>query len=420
MRKRAIVLILDSLGVGYMEDTKETRPEDIGANTFYHIIDSVPHIAIPQLERLGLNRIVQHPRLGSEVGMASYGKLNLKHFGADSYAGHNEIMGNDPKKPFTAPFATVINEVKQALEHSGYQVELPDPDLPYLVVDGLTVIADNIETDYGQIYNVTAPLDHIPFDQVLQIGEVVRNHVKVNRVIALGGENVSPQKIRNAVERRDDGLIGVNSPKSGVYEQGYQARHLGYGVNPETQAGRLLIRAGKAVTLIGKMQDVISCEGAKKIPAVDTDEVMRSVVANMDEMAQGMIAATVQETDLAGHAQDANRYAEKIMCVDRYLQVIIDKMTDEDLLIISADHGNDPTIGHSQHTREKTFLLAYGKTLAPINLGERDTLSDIAATVTDFFDTGCPANGTSFYPALTRHSLRGHNEEESRVFKHHC
>ncbi|HYE82753.1 MAG TPA: phosphopentomutase [Clostridia bacterium] len=400
MKKRAIVLILDSLGVGYMEDVLKVRPQDEGANTFLHILDKAPEIHIPRLEWLGIGSILKHPRLAAVSPASSYGVLQLQHDGADSYAGHQEIMGTKPKKPVTEPFKNHLEKVKAALESEGYNAEIPDPDRQFLLVDGLVVIADNIETDYGQIYNVTAPLDHISFDEVLRIAGIVRKLVKVNRVIALGGENVSPEHILNCIEVRKDGLVGVNSPRSQVYKQRYQCRHMGYGIETDKQISSILVSEGKEVCLIGKMQDVIQCEGAKGIPAVDTELVMKELIKSMDWVREGLIAATVQETDLAGHSEDVERYALKIMTVDRYLEAIIDKMTEEDILIISADHGNDPTIGHSQHTREKTFLLVYGKKLISTRLGERETLSDIAATVADFFQVRKPENGSSFYGSL--------------------
>lgn len=401
--KRAIVLILDSLGVGAMDDIVPERLQDRGANTFYHILDQAEEIHIPHLEWLGINHILHHPRLASPKAPAnaSFGTLKLEHDGADSYAGHQEIMGTAPKKPLKEPFVKNIEQVREALKRRGYTVEIPDPNLPYLLVNGQVVVADNIETDYGQIYNVTAPLDCVPFTEVLEIGNVVRSAVKVNRVIVLGGEHVSPERIRASVERRDDGLVGVNSPKSGVYRQGYRVRHLGYGVDPRTQTSSILAEEGIHVTLIGKMQDVITCDGAEKIPAVDTNVVMQSIVESMVSVDRGLIAATVQETDLAGHAQDVDRYAQKIMEVDRALSIVLERLSDEDLLILSADHGNDPTIGHSQHTREKTFLLAYGKSFTSTDVGERDSLSDIGATVAEFFSVRQPENGKSFYPLLT-------------------
>ncbi len=382
-----------------MEDAKDYHPQDVGANTFHHIIDAVPNIKIPTFEKLGINKIVNHPTLKkNENPLASYGCLNLMHNGADSFEGHNEIMGSKPKKTYLAPFIENMNEVKVALEKEGYKVNIPNRDLPYLLVNDLVIVADNIETDYGQIYNVSAPLDYISFDEVLKIGQCVRKNVKVNRVIALGGENVSPEYLRQSVERREDGLVGVNSPKSNVYKRGYQVRHLGFGISPEYQLPTIAINAGLEVSLIGKMQDVIYCDGATKLPGVDTEQVMKDILSEMDHVKHGVIAATVQETDLAGHAQDPERYANRIEMVDSYLPELLEKMTDEDLLIMSADHGNDPTIGHNQHTREKTYLLAYQKTKKATRIGERKTLSDIAATGADYLGIGKTENGTSFLP----------------------
>lgn len=385
-----------------MEDVLETRPQDKGANTFSHILDTAEKIEIPNLERLGINKILNHKRLKDIDNEASYGKLNLKHYGADSYAGHQEIMGSDPIKPLMVPFATYSEEVKNFLRDEGFEVEIPDEKNPYLLVNNLVIVADNIETDYGQIYNVSAPLDHISFKKVQEIARLVRKVVKVNRVIALGGHEVSPEHLKSCIERRSDGLIGVNSPKSGVYNKGYQARHMGYGIDSNKQISNILIRNNIDVTLIGKMQDVIECESATKIPAVKTELVMEEIIQSMDKMDKGLISATVQETDLCGHSEDVQGYSDKIMIADKYLGVILDKMTNQDILFISADHGNDPTIGHSQHTREKTFLLVYGKGLNKINLSERESLSDIAATIAEYFDVNCCENGESFYKLLKK------------------
>lgn len=403
MKRRVIILILDSLGVGYMEDAKDYHPQDVGANTFYHIIDKVPTISISTFEKLGINQIINHPTLQKvENPLASFGRLNLMHNGADSFEGHNEIMGNKPKKTYLAPFIDNMNEVKEALEKEGYRVSIPNDDLPYLLVNDLVIVADNIETDFGQIYNVSAPLDYIPFAEVLKIGVVVRQNVKVNRVIALGGKDVTPEHLQASVERREDGLVGVNSPKSNVYKQGYQVRHLGFGITPDFQLPTLAKKAGLDISLVGKMQDVIYCEGARKFPGVDTEQVMKDIISEMDQVKHGVIAATVQETDLAGHAQNPERYANRIELVDRYLPALLEKMSDEDLLIMSADHGNDPTIGHNQHTREKTYLLVYQKGAKSVNIGERDTLSDIAATGADYLGLDKTENGTSFLPLLKK------------------
>lgn len=396
MKRRAMVLILDSLGVGAMDDVAQVRPQDMDANTFGHILDTHPELAIPNMKKLGIGSILKHPALDDQEPQASFGACRLMHQGADSYLGHQEIMGSKPFPATIVPFADVMAEVKNGLEESGYRVKIPDNENPYLLVNEAVVVADNIETDYGQIYNVTGAIDEVSFDEILAIGQKVREMVQVNRVIALGGEGVSTEWILSCVEKREDGLVGVNSPKSKVYHKGYQARHIGLGVDPSKQVASIAIQAGQEVVLIGKMQDVIACEGAEKISAVDTDLVLSSIEDAMDRVEGGLIAATIQETDLAGHAQDVDRYAALVELADSGIGRIMEKMTAEDLLIISADHGNDPCVGHSQHTREKTFLLVYGKGKKGVQLGKRETLSDIAASVAAHLGIGQPENGTSF------------------------
>ncbi len=390
--RRAIVLVLDSLGVGAMADTAVVRPQDVRANTFRHLLDKAHYMEIPALEALGVNHILRHERLGQPKPLASYGKLKLMHEGADSYWGHQELMGTRPQAPVTAPFATHMEAVKKALQEKGHAVSVPDPAMPFLLVDGCVTVADNVETDYGQIYNVTGAFHSTGFQQVAEIAGVVRGLVDVSRVIALGG-NIGVEQLLHSVERRDDGLVGVNCPKSGVYGPGYEVIHMGFGVDPEKQAPTMAVRAGLPVTLIGKMQDVITCAGARKIHAVETDRVMCRLLEAIQDQPAGLISATVQETDLSGHEQDVEKYACKVMTADAFLCRALQKLGEEDLLLITADHGNDPTIGHSRHTREEVFVLAYRKGQPARALGVGDTLSDVAATACAFLGLEPPENG---------------------------
>ena len=399
--KRVFVLVLDSLGVGYMEDVKESRRQDIGANTFGHILDQAEDLALPTFEELGIYQILKHPKLAPRPAKAAYGSLSLQHYGADSYAGHQEIMGTIPAKPALIPFIEVMPKVKAALEQKGFSVRIPDESKPVLLVNEAVIVADNIETDYGQIYNVSGCFDKVPFSEVIRIGQTVRAAVEVSRVIALGGEDISIETMLEAVERRADGLVGMNCPKSGIYHHGYLSLHMGYGVDYRKQVSTILTDAGKEVVLVGKMQDVIECPGALKIPAVPTEKVMKDSIDAFLRMQTGLVSSTVQETDLAGHAEDVNLYAQKLMIADRYLKDFLPQMTEEDLLIITGDHGNDPTIGHSQHTRERTVLLAYSpKFPGNINLGIRHTLADIAATAAEALGVSAPQDGESFFGQL--------------------
>ena len=399
--KRVLLLVIDSLGVGAMDDVIEVRPQDEGANTLLHLAEST-ELHIPNLERMGAGYLVDTPKIKKIPNpIASFGSSNLAHFGADTYQGHQEIMGTKPKMPIKKPFSFYIDKVEKALIEKGYKVERPDPVHPYLLVNGLVTVADNLEADPGQNYNLTAPLDYITFEEELKIGYIVRENVEVGRVIVFGGKGITIQDILKAVEIKDNGIVGIDAPKSGVYRSGYMVRHLGYGVNPNVQVPTLLKRAGYQVSLIGKMADVIECEGAEYLPMVETEKVLDLVCDKLKTQESGLIAANVQETDLAGHSQDPNRYANRLMTVDKRLPEVMSLLTDEDMFVITGDHGNDPTIGHSHHTRERALLLVFGKTFVPCNLGTRQTLSDIGATIADYMEVEKPENGTSFLKEIT-------------------
>lgn len=398
--KRVILLVIDSLGAGEMEDVAIVRPRDKSANTLKHVAEATEGFKIPALESMGAGYLVDSEKIKRPAKpLGSYGKSRLAHFGADTYQGHQEIMGSKPAVPVEKPFMEYLEQVKRALEEAGFDVKVPDPEQPFLLVDGLVTVADNIEADPGQNYNVTAPLDYISFEKELAIGRIVRENVEVNRVIVLGGRNITVEDILKAVECRNK-FTGINCPKSGVYRSGYMVRHLGYGINPAVQVTTLLRQEGYPVSLIGKMADVIECEGAEYLPAVETEKVMELVLEKMNTQDAGLIGANVQETDLAGHAIDAIKYAERLMTVDHYIKIVLERIRDQDMFIITGDHGNDPTIGHSHHTREKAVLLVYGKRLKTVALGERNTLSDIGATVADYFGIRKPENGKSFLMAL--------------------
>ncbi|MFL0251313.1 phosphopentomutase [Clostridium neuense] len=396
--KRFIVIVLDSFGIGYMEDAALVRKQDVGANTLKHILREVPNLKLKNLEKMGImNALGKDYKEMKKSKAATFGKSALMHDGADTFLGHQEIMGTRPQKPLMEPFSKSIEKVKSALEKEGYNVEYKIKDnLKLLFVNGCVTVGDNIEADLGQVYNITAALDNIDYSEVLKIGKIVRKSVKVSRVITFGGRRTSPSNILAAMEAKEGKYLGINAPESGVYNCDYHCVHLGYGIDENVQVPTILGKAGIQVSLFGKVADIVSNEYGKSVGCVDTEEVMKLTLEELNKMEEGFICTNVQETDLAGHAQDAEKYAEKLKIADKYIGLIIDKMTKEDRLIVMADHGNDPTIGHSHHTREYVPLLIYGENLKVGFIGSRKTLSDVGATVSDFFHVKSPENGQSF------------------------
>ena len=399
---RFIVIVLDSYGVGYMDDVLEVRPRDFGANTCKHIIDKVPYLKLENLEKLGLMNA-----LGENYGEmkmnpeAVFGKSKLMHHGGDTFLGHQEIMGTRPVKPLIAPFSHYIDKVYDELIKEGYKVEKIGDNIQYLWVNDCVAVADNLETDLGQVYNVTTTFQKISFEEELKIGEIVRKVVEVERVIVFGGTEATIESIKDAKEEKKGKYVGINAPKSKVYEKGYMVRHLGYGINPETQVPTILGKNNIPVVLVGKVADIVfNDKGKSFLNLVDTSRIFDITLEEMDKLEKGFIAVNIQETDLAGHAENPERYAQILKLSDGYIGKIMEKMNKNDILVVTADHGNDPTIGHSQHTRENVPILIYRKGLKSVNIGHRETMSDIGATVADYFKVKMPENGKSFLEEL--------------------
>lgn len=402
MGKRAILIVLDGLGIGEMPDVPELRPQDQGANTLAHLFERVPALRLPVLEFLGLGNLVQVPALrpAGPAALASYGRCWLAHDGADTYAGHNEIAGSRPPKPVRVLFREVSERVRSVLQNEGFRVTQALKGGPALLVEDAILIGDNLEADPGTIFNVTAALDHVSFETTLKVAKMVRDHVPVSRVIALGGPRITVEDILKEVQTNQFAQTGVVTPNLNIYNHQYRVCHLGLRLDPAHQAPGLVAEAGLPVTLIGKMSDVIQCPGARRLPCVPTAEVLRNVLEELDRMSPGLIAATVQETDLAGHEESPERYAEVLRMADTLIGQVLSRLTAEDLLILTADHGNDPTIGHRNHTREITPILAFRKGRTAKNLGLRRTLADTGATIADYLGAGRTEAGESYLGAL--------------------
>ena len=434
--KRFVVIVLDGFGIGAMDDVATLRPQDSGANTALHIFQALPELALPALTSLGLGNAILAANTTLETSPSSlppalraakfccYGVHRLAHIGADTFWGHQELMGTKPKKGESGPLLSKLPLIREALEKEGRKVRFYTGEgkngqamnVPgILIVDEGVTIGDNLETDLGDNYNVTAALDLVPFEAVKKIGRLVRSMVRSSRVIVFGGQGVGLINLLEAFESRK-GYAGVNAPRSGVYRKGYQVVHLGFGVNAETQLPKVLNSVKIPAVLIGKVADIVENPGASgnsgaSVSGVDTEEVLSETRRVLDSLERGFICTNVQETDLAGHRQDPQLYGEKLVLADRGIMGIMEKLTADDIMVVTADHGNDPAIGHPQHTREKTPILvlangmAPNKQKAPVFLGERASLADTGATAADFFGAPNPETGSSYLKFLKSQSM---------------
>ena len=398
MSKRFVVIVLDGFGIGAMNDAARERPGDEKANTLRSILSDYPDMKLANLEQLGLmNAFGAESNDMKYCESANFGKSELMHFGADTFMGHQEIMGTLPKRPTMHPFQEKVDEVYQHLKENGHKVEfVVRGNLRYIVCDDYVTVADNLEADLGMCYNVTAPLDYISFEKEYEIAKLVREVVTVGRVIVFGGTGNTMEDLYRAEEIKEGKVIGIASAKSKSYEHGYQCLHLGYGGDENVQAPTILGKAGIPVTLIGKVADIVTNKMGVSISCVPTDECMQLTIKAVKENEQGFICTNVQETDLAGHSQSSMQYRKILEKADRGLGELLPLLTEEDILVVMADHGNDPDIGHSKHTRECVPWLVYKKGIQGRHLGIRKTLSDVGASVCEYFGVKAPQNGTSF------------------------
>jgi len=400
--RRFIVIVLDGFGMGAMTDAAVARPGDENANTLRSILKDYPDLYLPNLEKLGLmNAYGNESNKMHFSSEANYGKAELMHFGADTFMGHQEIMGTLPKKPSIDPFQRHVDVVAKHLLDNGHKIDVIEHQgLRYIVCDDYVTVADNLEADLGMCYNVTAPLDYISFEKEHEIGQLVRQVVTVGRVIVFGGTGNNMQDLYNAEEIREGKFIGIASAKSKSYVQGYQCLHLGYGVDKNVQAPTILTKAGINCVLIGKVADIVTNDLGTSISCVPTRDCMDLTLKAMSEMQSGFICTNIQETDLAGHSQSSTNYKQILEIADKGIGEIVEKLKDDDILLIQADHGNDPNIGSSRHTRENVPLLVCKKGVHGVSLGLRKSLSDVGASVCDYLGVIKPENGESFLDLL--------------------
>lgn len=377
---RVAILVVDGLGVGAMPDASALRAGDAAAHTLGHVLDAAGgKLHLPTLGALGLGSLHPHEYLAYPIAAgASAGRSALGYPGADTFSGHQTMMGTDMNGTALALFADHIDTVAAALHAAGHEAR-PLDDLPVLLVDGRAVVGDNLEADPGLTWNVSGRLDDLPFEAILAIARTVRTVAPTTRVIAVGGHG--PPPLLRAVRSGAGGTAGLDTPASGFYvNDGLQVAHLAVEIDHTRQLPARAAAAGLPVGLVGKAADIIVCPSAEHRPAVSTGAVLEQTAMAFKRASDALVVANVQETDLAGHQQDARRYGALLEEVDRGLASLLAIMDPDDHLIVTGDHGNDPTIGHPFHTREFVPVLHYGRRLPSGTVPDASTLATIAAT----------------------------------------
>ena len=381
---RIVLLILDSAGIGEMPDSETWG--DKGADTLGNILKT-RRVHLPNLQKLGLGNIRdlnELPPVAAPIG--SYGKCTLKSNGKDTTTGHWEIAGIILEKAFpTFPQGfpqAVINEFIA-------QARVPG------VLANKTASGTEVIKEYGAEHIETGkPIVYTSADSVFQIAA----H---EEVIAIARQYEICEIARRILRGETEVGRVIARPFVGDEQNGFtrtENRH-DYAVPPPNDNLLPLLKDKNLdVVCVGKVASVYDSVGVTEdLPAKNNEQSIDQTIVALKTETSGLIFSNLVDFDmLFGHRRDAEGYANALEYFDRRLPEILDALQADDLLIITADHGNDPTFRGSDHTREFTPLLVYGENAgAGVNLGTRQSLSDIGQTVAENFGVELK-NGESF------------------------
>ena len=389
---RVILIVLDSVGIGEAPDAADYS--DLGSATLQHIAEAVG-LKIPVMTSMGLGNIpalapntraikgidpVEHPS-------ASFGIMQEKSIGKDTVTGHWEIAGLELNPGFhlfpdTCP--TFPEDITGPLEaETGYKLLGNKHGSGTAIIEELGEQAMNekgliVYTSADSVFQIAAHTDVIPIEELYRICETARrlcDPYRVGRVIARPFVG-TPGNFERTHERKD--FVFVSDEKT-VMER--------------------LVDEEIPVYCVGKIDDILANRGVSKTNHTgDNLSSQQAVVEFTKELEHGLIFANFIDFDmLYGHRRDPEGYAQCLEQTDAWLANYIKQLRDEDLLIITADHGNDPTYSGTDHTREYVPVLMYGPNHKPKSLGLRDGFYDIAQTIADVFNITPCTRGKSFF-----------------------
>ena len=382
---RIIWIVIDSVGVGALPDAKSFGDE--GVNTLGHIVKEFSDIKIPNMIKLGLGNIDGIDYINNiDSPIGSFGRCNEVSQGKDTTTGHWEMTGllvDTPFKTFENGFPKeIIDEFER---RTGRKVVANKPASGTAILDEFgehqmktgDVI---VYTSADSVFQIAAHEDIIPLEELYEMcktaREIMMGEYAVARVIARPYVGSCNGQFERTSNRRD------------------------YSLNPFDKTVLDNIKEnGLDVIAVGKIEDIFNGQGITE--AIHTKDNMDGVDQTINYIKKdnkGLIFTNLVDFDSKyGHRRNIKGYKEALEEFDARIPEIIESMNEKDILIINADHGNDPAYKGTDHTREYIPLLVYGKDIKEgINLGTRKSFADIGATVADILNVSKTKNGTSF------------------------
>lgn len=387
--ERISLIVLDSVGIGELPDAEQFG--DLGAHTLGHIAEKVSGFALPHLQQMGIGNIAEIHGIPPVTSPDSYyGKMAEVSVGKDTMTGHWELMGlriSTPFKVFPDGFPEAL--ISQFEQETGRKVIGNKPASGTEILDELgeeqmKTGAWIVYTSADSVFQLAAHEDIIPLDELYRACEIARrltmqDEFAVGRVIArpylgtLGAFKRTPN-------RHD---YAVKPPAPTVMNQ--------------------LKDAGWDVIAIGKINDIFDGEGVTQ--ATSTKSNLDGIQKTIDVLGtsfKGLAFTNLVDFDsLYGHRRDPEGYGKALEEFDAYVPQLKAGLGPKDLLILTADHGNDPVHAGTDHTREYVPVLLYSPSFqSPVSLGIRGTFADLGATIAENFGVEPTLNGESFLHLL--------------------
>ncbi len=383
--KNFFVIVLDGVGIGELPDAKKYGDE--GSNTLCNIAKAIGGLKLPNLESLGLGNIQSITGIKKVTNpLASFGKLAELSEGKDSTTGHWELAGLHVTTDFSY-FPNGFNSdiVSRFLKETGCKGILGNkPASGTEIIDELG--KEHLETGYPIIYTsadsvfqIAAHEEIIPLKRLYEICSITREKVltyplQVGRVIArpfIG----KPGNFTRTKNRKD---FSLDPPEPTLLD---------------------ILSENNITTIgVGKINDLFNYKGIKEqLLTKSNEEGCEQLLKFAGETKGSFIFANLVDFDVYfGHRNDPKGFAQKLKEFDQFLPGFLSKLDESDRLVITADHGNDPTTPSTDHSREYVPLLFYRKGVQGKNLGVRKTFSDVAKTAADFFNVDNNLSGVSF------------------------
>lgn len=380
---RIHLLVLDSVGIGEAPDAKEFNDE--GAHTLGHIAENAG-LSLPNLEKMGLGNIEPIKGIKEvENPAAYYTKLEEVSVGKDTMTGHWEIAGLNIQTPFRVfPDGFPAELIDQIKEHTGRGVVGNKPASGTKIIEELgehqLETGDLIVyTSADPVLQIAAHTNVIPLEELYEICEYIREITKDE-----------PYMIGRIIARPYIGEPGEFTRTSDRHD---------YALSP---FGKTVLDSlkdnGNDVIAVGKIIDIFNGQGiTDSVRTKSNDDGITQLLKTMDKDFNGLSFTNLVDFDAKfGHRRDPEGYGQALEEFDARLPEIIEKLNEDDLLIITADHGNDPTHHGTDHTREYVPLLVYSKSLNEAKELKQGYYSDISAMIADNFGVKGTENGSSF------------------------